>query len=836
MKNLLHKFICTLLILVMLFLMKRHLTLCAQTKRPSLESLANQTYEPLDIQLSPDGKYVLLFERNEQSQRTLIISETQKPFRKIYKTNYSKIYFLNKDVLVIKVDNAIERIDLKSWKAYTFRQNVKSMDFLENSNLFLVQYDLSQGNRLDFYDRQLILKQQIDSVQRWQETEGDLIVFQKKNNVNNLLEITNKGRSNLVIWSSKEEVFQVRKADTNHKAYIVSVVTTEGLLNYFVKDDMSIIKMDDPSLLGYSQISLKKSPDANAVFMTLGKRLPLDDKPVSVWYGKEENLSNYFYGKPETVDLLWYPEKQKVIRLDQNYTGYTAVGRKNLFIRIKRDSQKVDVKDDYNRNNSEEADLWNSATGSHLPLITDNGIMFFDKGGKYILRYGNQKWKLFTASVMSDEIVDMPLESVPYFSTNGNIFWTVKGELWKYNVETSRKMKLLTLQADSLEILNVVKQTTEAGINKKFQYVDDKYLILASYRSDNLTTAYFNIDHQGNYLIIPATSKRINDFRISADRKVFIWREENYNSAPVIMIKKRSASPQIVFDYNQQDITARDVTKKQLFYRGVNDEELQASLFLPSDYDPQKKYPVIVWIYEKQQHFTNKYLLPTFKNTRAFNARFLLESGYLVLMPDINYGKEGPGLSALNCINNVLDELSKIEQVNMKKVALIGQSFGGYETNFIATQSRRFASYISGSSVSDLVHMSQSYNYNFNSPDYYRFENGGQFRMGESYENNREKYYKNSPLTYASKVNAPILLWAGSVDKNVDPEETRTFFNALRKYRKTVVALFYNGEGHSLSQYQTQKDLTLRMLDWFDYFLKDKKNIPWINKQTKDAE
>lgn len=836
MKSLLHKFICTLLILVMLFLMKRHLILCAQTKRPSLESLANQTYEPLDVQLSPDGKYILLFERNDQSQMRLIISETQKPFRKIYKDSYSKIFFLNKDVLMIQIGDSIQKIDLKSWKEQTIKQHVKSMGFLEKANLFLVQYDLRQGKRLEIYDRHLILKQQIDSVQRWQETDGDLIVLQKKNNTNNLFEISKDGRSNNIIWSSREDVFQVLRADTDHKGYVVSVVTSEGLSNHFIKKNLSIIKMDDPLLPGYSQIDIKKSPDANAVFMTLGRRLPLDNKPVSIWYGNEQDLSNYFYGKPQTVDLLWYPEKQKVIRLDKDYTGYTAVGRTNLFIRIKRDRQKVDVKDDYNRNSSEEVDLWNSATGNHLPLLTDNGMMFFDKAGKYILRYGNQHWKLFTTSTMTDKIVDMPAESVPYFDTIGNIFWAVKGELWKYHIRNSSKMKLLTLQADSIEILNAVKQTTEAGINKKFQYIEDKYIMLASYQSDNLETAYFTIDHKGNHLIIPDTTNRINNFKVSTDREVFIWREENYNSAPVIMIKKPSFSPEIVFDYNQRDTTARKVTKKQLIYKGVNDEELQASLFFPSDYDPQKKYPVIVWIYERQQNFTNKYLLPTFKNTRAFNARLLLESGYLVLMPDINYGKEGPGLSALMCINTALDELSKIEQVNMEKVALMGQSFGGYETNFIATHSKRFAAYISGSSVSDLVHMSQSYNYNFNSPDYYRFENGGQFRMGESYENHREKYYLNSPLTYASKVDAPILLWAGSADKNVDPEETRTFFNALRKYRKTVVALFYVNEGHSLGQYQSQKDLTFRMLDWFDYFLKDKKNIPWISKQMKDAE
>ena len=206
----------------------------------------------------------------------------------------------------------------------------------------------------------------------------------------------------------------------------------------------------------------------------------------------------------------------------------------------------------------------------------------------------------------------------------------------------------------------------------------------------------------------------------------------------------------------------------------------------------------------------------------------------MVLIPDINYGNKGAGLSALQCINNALDELSKLEQVDTKKIALMGQSFGGYETNFIATHSNRFAAYISGASPSDIVHMAYSFNYNFKSPDYYRIE-GGQFRMGESFESNNQKYFDNNPLYHASKVTAPMLLWTGTEDKNVDREETRTFFSALRKYRKTVIALFYAGEGHTITQYPAQKDYTLRMLDWFEYFLKNKGNIPWIDKQMKDA-
>ena len=176
----------------------------------------------------------------------------------------------------------------------------------------------------------------------------------------------------------------------------------------------------------------------------------------------------------------------------------------------------------------------------------------------------------------------------------------------------------------------------------------------------------------------------------------------------------------------------------------------------------------------------------------------------------------------------------KIEQVDARRIALTGQSFGGYQTNFIATHSDRFATFISGASVSDIVHTPFSFNYDFGSPDYWRYEYG-QMRMGGSFVENKQKYMDNNPLYFASEVKAPILLWTGEKDSNVDREETRSLFVALRKYRKPVIALFYQEEGHSLLQQIAQKDLSVRMLEWLDYFLKGKNGVEWIDKQMKGA-
>ena len=832
-----NSFLCTLMYIVMMLLgmlvVKYQLICYAQTPRPELEKLTKDIVEPFLAQMSPDGKFVVLSEINENSEVSLTISETQKPFRKIRRPSGAKYFFLGNDVLVLFSGNVLQKINLKTFDESEI-QNVKAIDFIEDEKLLLVHYDDSKDNVLEIYDQRFIIKQKIESVLRWKKTEGEVIVFKSEGSKKKLLKISSDGVSNKVIWLSGEDIYNVFKSESAEGGYVVSLTGTSGLKTYYVKPDLSTVELNNTSIGSYDQIAVKQSSDVNAIFLTLSKTLPLDNKTVSIWYGQENDLSNYFYGERPSIDILWYPEEQRVVELDTDYIGYTGLGKSNMFLRRKMDHKMIDKNDIIYRDHLAEIYLWNFSTGKEIQLGEDGGKMYFDKKGNYILRFAEAGWKLFDTRTMEDRMLNIPKTAVPHFSAE-TILWSLKGELIEQDLKDFQKKRIFSSNADSIEILNTVKKSTEVGIHRKYYYLDDHFVLLATHNKNDLKSTYYKIEAGKKQVVIPETTDRVKFLQTNKDGNKFVWIEENYNKTPIVMAKQRHSVSNLVHLYNTQDTTAKGISKRQLYYKGVNNEDLQASLFIPADFDPQKKYPVVLWIYEKQQEFTDKYLVPTFKNTRGFNARLLLESGYIVLMPDINYGIQGAGLSALFCINNVLDELSKVEQVDMKRLALMGQSFGGYETNFIATHSDRFAAYISGAGVSDIINHSNSFNHNFKSPDYYRVENG-QYRMSERFEDNKQKYFNNNPLYHTSKVNAPILLWSGTEDKNVDQEESRTFFTALRKYRKTAVALFYNGEGHSLTKYDAQRDLTLRVLDWYDYFLKEKRNIPWIDKQMKDAD
>ncbi|MPM86248.1 Dipeptidyl-peptidase 5 [bioreactor metagenome] len=240
---------------------------------------------------------------------------------------------------------------------------------------------------------------------------------------------------------------------------------------------------------------------------------------------------------------------------------------------------------------------------------------------------------------------------------------------------------------------------------------------------------------------------------------------------------------------------------------------------------------MVLNIYKIQSRKPNKYPIAAFStsNSDGFNLRLLLEKGYFVYFPDIVYGEKGPGLSALDCVHHALDALEDNPCIDKNRIGLFGFSHGGYETNFIATHSDRFAAYIAGAGNSDIVRSYFSYNNNFWRPFYFQFETG-QYEMKKSFSEDKQFYFQNSPIHYVDRVNAPILLWTGKEDQNIYWEQTMEFYIGLKRNRKKVIALFYPGEGHAFFSQEACHDISLRILDWFDYYLKGKKGVEWIKQ------
>jgi len=115
----------------------------------------------------------------------------------------------------------------------------------------------------------------------------------------------------------------------------------------------------------------------------------------------------------------------------------------------------------------------------------------------------------------------------------------------------------------------------------------------------------------------------------------------------------------------------------------------------------------------------------------------------------------------------------------------------------------------------------------------WRFESQ-QYRIGNSLFEKKENYLKNNPLLNADKINTPLLLWSGKEDRVVPYTQSVAYYLALRKLKKPSVMLIYPTEDHNLKKASNQEDLSRRIMEWFDYFLKGKKTAEWISYGTSN--
>ena len=162
----------------------------------------------------------------------------------------------------------------------------------------------------------------------------------------------------------------------------------------------------------------------------------------------------------------------------------------------------------------------------------------------------------------------------------------------------------------------------------------------------------------------------------------------------------------------------------------------------------------------------------------------------------------------------------------MRYPGLIGHSFGGYETNSIIAKSNLFAAAVSGSGIADLTSYYLSVGA-YKKSEIWRIEND-QWQMNKSLYEDQANYNYNSPVMAAKNIITPLLIWTGKADKVVSWNQSIEMYLALKRLHKKTMMLAYPNELHFLMEKNNQLDLTQRIQNWFDYFLKDQKNIDWI--------
>ncbi|MBV9880123.1 MAG: S9 family peptidase, partial [Gemmatirosa sp.] len=254
-------------------------------------------------------------------------------------------------------------------------------------------------------------------------------------------------------------------------------------------------------------------------------------------------------------------------------------------------------------------------------------------------------------------------------------------------------------------------------------------------------------------------------------------------------------------------------------------DSLQGALYLPANYEPGKKYPLLVTIYEKRSQLANTFVVPN--ETSTPNRSIYTSRGYAVLDPDIVYKINDPGMSAVWSVVPAVKAAIATGVVDSTNMGLWGHSWGGYQTAFLVTQTGLFKSAIAGAPLTDMVSMYSSIYWNTGGTNQGIFE-ASQGRFKGNYTDNMDAYLRNSPVFHARDVKTPLVILHNDKDGAVDFNQGITYYNTLRQLGKDVILLEYVGENHGLARPVNQKDYAVRMREWFDAYLKGAPAPDWM--------
>ncbi len=319
------------------------------------------------------------------------------------------------------------------------------------------------------------------------------------------------------------------------------------------------------------------------------------------------------------------------------------------------------------------------------------------------------------------------------------------------------------------------------------------------------------------------------DFQKARDADVYLYTRQTSRDFPNYFVANTDfkGGRQLTDANPQQKDFAWTSGVRLINYTSAKGDKLQGALYLPANYEPGKKYPLLVTIYEKLSQQANRYV--SVSETSTPNRSLYTSRGYAVLDPDIVYRINDPGMSAVWCVIPAVKAAIATGMIDSSNVGLWGHSWGGYQTAFLVTQTNIFKAAIAGAPLTNMVSMYASVYWNSGNSDASIFEDS-QGRFKGNVAENTEAYIRNSPVFHAEKVKTPLIILADDKDGAVDFNQGITYYNTLAQLKKDVILLEYVGENHGLARPINQKDYAMRQKDWFDHYLKGAAAPDWMTK------
>ena len=321
---------------------------------------------------------------------------------------------------------------------------------------------------------------------------------------------------------------------------------------------------------------------------------------------------------------------------------------------------------------------------------------------------------------------------------------------------------------------------------------------------------------------------------------VYLHTEQRFEEFPNLWVSNGNFDgPVKISDANPQQSQFIWGRSELVDYRNADGKVLHAILTKPENFDPAKKYPLMVYIYEQLTSGLHRYVAPA-PGSSSINVARYVSNGYIVLQPDIEYEVGYPGESAFKCVIPAVQHIVEQGYIDPARIGIQGHSWGGYQISYLVTRTDMFRAVEAGASVVDMVSAYGGIRWGTGMSRAFQYERT-QSRIGAPPWLRSLQFIENSPIFWVEKVNTPYLTMANDDDDAVPWYQGIEFFTALRRLGKEAYMFNFNGEKHGLRERENMKYWTVHMAEFFDHYLLGapipqwmEKGVPYLERGKRD--
>ena len=575
-----------------------------------------------------------------------------------------------------------------------------------------------------------------------------------------------------------------------------------------------------------------------------------DDQPeVDVWHWRDSEVmahqvKNGAQNGRRSMLAAWHPDSGSLAQLGHSDITEQIVPFKHRNLAYVAEWKEYGLERSIGR---PTADIYliDPANGQRTKIkdkLKEDHYLQASPGGRYLLYLENdQYWTVdvttraavnITKNIKTafiDQESDVTIPQKPPFGVAG---WTKgdaavvlydKFDLWKVASDGSKATRL----------------TDGAGEQVRHRYVrldpEEEFLDLEK----PVYLSLFGIwSKKSGYAVLrPGTAaperllwmdKSIERLSKAADAPVYTYVSETVEESPNIFVGAADLSAaKRITDTNAFQSKYAWTRSELIEYKSSKGRPLQGALFYPAGYEAGKKYPMVVYMYEKLSDGVHRYNAPSERS--YYSASAITSHGYFLLQPDIVFQAREPGLSVADCVTAAVKKVLEKGAVDEKKIGVVGHSWGGFDASFLATHTHIFAAAVAGAPITDLISNYGDHHWSSGIAETDHIETGQQ-RMEVPLYEDLQAYIRNSAVFGVSTMTTPLMIEVGDADGTVFYHQGIELYNIARRARKNVVLLVYGGEDHGLRKKPDQIDYQRRIFAWFGHYLKDEPAAAWITE------